>query len=81
MLRRRGGGFALGVDVARSGEDETAAVLLEGNRLTRLQRWLGQNTMRTVAEVKGIVDELGEVAVAVDDGGVGGGGGRPAAGA
>ena len=41
-----GGGFALGVDVARSGEDETAAVLLEGNRLARLQRWLGQNTMR-----------------------------------
>ena len=68
-----GGGFALGVDVARSGEDETAAVLLEGNRLTRLQRWLGQDTMRTVAEIKGIVDELGEVAVAVDDGGVGGG--------
>ena len=68
-----GGGFALGVDVARSGEDETAAVLLEGNRLTRLQRWLGQNTMRTVAEIKGMVDELGEVAVAVDDGGVGGG--------
>ena len=68
-----GGGFALGVDVARSGEDETAAVLLEGNRLARLQRWLGQNTMRTVAEIKGLVDELGEVAVAVDDGGVGGG--------
>ena len=68
-----GGGFALGVDVARSGEDETAAVLLEGNRLTRLQRWLGQNTMRTVGEIKGLVDELGEVAVAVDDGGVGGG--------
>ena len=68
-----GDGFALGVDVARSGEDETAAVLLEGNRLARLQRWLGQNTMRTVAEIKGLVDELGEVAVAVDDGGVGGG--------
>ncbi len=68
-----GGGFALGVDVARSGEDETAAVLLEGNRLARLQRWLGQNTMRTVAEIKGMVDELGDVAVAVDDGGVGGG--------
>lgn len=68
-----GGGFALGVDVARSGEDETAAVLLEGNRLARLQRWLGQNTMRTVGEIKGMVDELGDVAVAVDDGGVGGG--------
>lgn len=68
-----GGGFALGVDVARSGEDETAAVLLEGNRLARLQRWLGQNTMRTVGEIKGLVDELGDVAVAVDDGGVGGG--------
>ena len=72
-VERDGDGFALGVDVARSGEDETAAALLEGNHLLRMQSWLGQDTMRTVAEIKEIVDELGDVTVAVDDGGVGGG--------
>ena len=67
------GSRALGVDVARSGEDETALALLTGNRLERLETWVGQDTMRTAGAVKGYADEDPELSIAIDDGGVGGG--------
>lgn len=67
------GGYALGVDVARSGADETALALLQGNRLVELATWRGQDTMKTVGAVKGYADAHPGVAIAVDDGGVGGG--------
>ncbi len=64
---------ALGVDVARSGEDETVMALISGNRLERLETWVGQGTMRTAGVVKGFADGNPEISIAVDDGGVGGG--------
>ena len=67
------GSAALGVDVARSGEDETAIALLVGDGLERLEGWVGQDTMRTASVVKAYADEWPGLAIAVDDGGVGGG--------
>ena len=64
---------ALGVDVARSGADETVMALLVGNRLDRLEAWVGQDTMKTAGAVKGYADAYPELSIAVDDGGVGGG--------
>ena len=64
---------ALGVDVARSGEDETALALLAGNYLERLETWVGQDTMRTAGAVKGYAERDPGLSIAVDDGGVGGG--------
>ncbi len=64
---------ALGVDVARSGGDETAIALLVGNRLERLETWRGQDTMQTAGVVKRYAEEFPGLAIAVDDGGVGGG--------
>ena len=74
---RSGAGFAeepaLGVDVARSGSDETVLALLAGDRLERLETWVGQDTMKTAGVVKAYADEYPGLSIAIDDGGVGGG--------
>ena len=64
---------ALGVDVARSGVDETAIALLIGNQLERIETFRGQDTMKTVAAIQRYVVEYPSLVIAVDDGGVGGG--------
>ena len=67
------GPAALGVDVARSGEDETVLALVVGNRLERIETWTGQDTMRTAGAVNAYASAMPELSIAVDDGGVGGG--------
>ncbi|MBI3744212.1 MAG: hypothetical protein HY261_08020 [Chloroflexi bacterium] len=63
----------LGVDVARSGADETAVALLIGDRLERVEAWVGQDTMKTCAVVQRYKAEFPKLTIAIDDGGVGGG--------
>ncbi len=67
------GPAALGVDVARSGSDETAIALLVGNRLERLDTWVGQDTMKTAGAVNAYAEAWPGISIAIDDGGVGGG--------
>ena len=78
--------YALGVDVARSGVDESVLALLKGDTLVQMDSWRGQDTMRTAAKVKDYWDRYSvppppakpdplhpSLVIAVDDGGVGGG--------
>lgn len=73
-VERKGERFSLGVDVAGEGTDETALALLQGNRLVAMETVRGQNPMWAVGRVKTLWDEHKQhLAIAVDDGGVGGG--------
>ncbi len=64
---------ALGVDVARNGEAETVIVHMNGNRVTGVEAFRGQDTMRTAGRVRQLADERRGITIAIDDGGVGGG--------
>ena len=50
------GRSTVGVDVARSGSDNTVMALLDGSVITELRRTSRENTMETTGRVKGIVD-------------------------
>lgn len=62
----------LGVDVARSGEDETAVAIRAGNVVKELLRFRMADTMETVGYVRGHMDEPGAMAV-IDVIGIGAG--------
>jgi hypothetical protein len=57
-VKRVDGPWALGVDVARSGMDQTVLALMRGNALVHLEAWQGQDTMRTAGRVKMFWDAL-----------------------
>jgi phage terminase large subunit len=69
----RDGGYALGVDVARYGSEFTAFSLLKGNQLIRQWRKQGQGLMETTGEIANLYHQHSELAVVVDDTGLGGG--------
>ena len=71
----------MGVDVARFGFDKSALCVRQGERVLSMRSFDRMDTMRLVHEVLGTVRETGAEAVFVDEGGVGGGRRRPAAGA
>jgi hypothetical protein len=66
------GPWSLGVDVARSGRDRTAFVLLRGNTLAHIEEHRGWDTMATVARTKYFWDTL-HPRIAIDVAGVGAG--------
>lgn len=63
---------AIGVDVARFGDDETVICLYDGGRVEILEVYTGQDTMMTAGHAKKAWDTYG-CPVVVDDIGVGGG--------
>lgn len=66
------GHLVLGVDVARTGEDETALAIRYGNILEKVERFRIADTMETADYVSGRMTEPGSVAV-VDVVGIGAG--------
>lgn len=67
-----GGRRVVGVDVARSGEDETVLAIREGHIVRELRRFHKADTMETTGHVTAALTEPGSIAV-VDSIGVGGG--------
>ena len=63
---------AVGVDVARSGEDKTVLALQFTNVISEMRKYSRQDTMETVGRVKGVLDVHGGKAV-VDVIGIGAG--------
>ncbi len=63
---------ALGVDIARSGNDRTVFSFFEGNAQVAFQSYFGKDLMRTAARIKELYDE-GWTTIALDDTGIGGG--------
>ena len=63
---------AVGVDVARSGEDKTVLALLYGDVITELRRYSKEDTMQTTGRVEGVLTAHGGRAI-VDVIGVGAG--------
>ena len=64
---------ALGVDVARFGDDATAFSWIEDGWLVRQEQRHGLSTMETAGRVVAALRERPDLAVAVDDTGIGGG--------
>ena len=64
---------ALGVDVARFGDDATAFSWIEDGCLVRQQELRGQSLMETAGRIVEALQERPDLAVAVDDTGLGGG--------
>ncbi len=64
---------ALGVDVARFGRDATAYSWIVDGRLTRQLQIRGATTMQSAGRIAADLDRTPDLAVAVDDTGVGGG--------
>ncbi len=64
---------ALGVDVARFGDDATAFSWIEDGRLVRQEQRHGLSTMETAGHVAAALRDSPGLAVAVDDTGIGGG--------
>ena len=72
--QERPGDFtAVGVDVARSGEDKTVYALRFGNVIGELRQYSQQDTMRTTGQVKGILDRYQSQAATIDVIGLGSG--------
>ena len=63
----------LGVDVSRSGADETVIAPIYGHRVGPLRRSHHEDIMQTTGRVKGILDANPGVAVVIDTDGVGAG--------
>lgn len=63
---------AVGVDVARSGEDKTVLAMLYGNAIAELRRYSKEDTMQTTGRVDGILQAHGGRAI-VDVIGIGAG--------
>jgi len=64
---------ALGVDVARFGADATAFTWIEDGATTRQELYRGASLMETVGRIVEAYQQRPELAVAVDDTGLGGG--------
>ena len=64
---------ALGVDIARFGDDATAFTWIEDGRLVRQQEFHGLSLMETAGRVIEALDARPDLAVALDDTGLGGG--------
>ncbi len=69
---------ALGVDVARFGDDETVIYVLRGPGVVAVESWSGQNLMKTAGRVVALAVDHGlwmndAGRIAVDDTGMGGG--------
>jgi hypothetical protein len=68
-----GGPRTVGVDVARSGSDNTVLALRDGDCITELRKYSKKDTMETTGNVKGVLDENPRRVAIVDVIGVGGG--------
>lgn len=64
---------AVGVDVARFGGDESIAFMREGNCVTAMWKWTGNDTMETTGKIARIIDEQSPSRVNIDAVGVGAG--------
>ena len=63
----------LGVDIARFGGDESIAFMREGDCVTAMWKWVGNDTMETTGKIARIIDEQTPSRVNVDAVGVGAG--------
>ena len=63
----------VGVDVARSGHDKSAAAIRHGNVITRILTWAKADTMETTGRVKGILAADPALTAIVDVIGIGAG--------
>ncbi len=63
----------IGVDVARFGDDKTVMYKREGMRVTERRGFVGQDTQRTAREAWDMAGRRPDIAIKVDDTGVGGG--------
>jgi phage terminase large subunit len=63
---------AIGVDVARSGEDSTVIAFFDGNKQLPFETVLGKDLMRVANRIKELHDQ-GWTIIGVDDTGIGGG--------
>ncbi len=67
------GNCALGVDVARFGDDETVVIVRRGLKTTRIESWMHQDTTWTAGKVAEIARQENPVGIYVDEIGVGAG--------
>lgn len=63
----------VGVDVARTGADNTVMAIRHGNTITELRRTSREDTMQTTGRVKGILDATPKCTAVVDVIGIGAG--------
>lgn len=64
---------AFGVDIARSGEDQTVVAVRQGNAIVALERWHLADTMETTGRVKVLIARWKPESVVVDVIGIGAG--------
>lgn len=67
------GQCAMGVDVARFGDDETVVIVRRGLKTTRIESWMHQDTTWSAGRVAELAREENPVAIYVDEIGVGAG--------
>ncbi len=64
---------ALGVDIARYGADATAFTWIENGSITRQEQFHGASLMETAGRIRAALRETPDLALALDDTGLGGG--------